>query len=54
MLTIDSIEALSTRVEALRGYLNIDQKRMEVMDDEKQTHNEEVDFHTPYLTTTFQ
>jgi peptide chain release factor 2 len=41
MLTIDSIEALSTRVEALRGYLNIEQKRMEVMDDEKQTHDPE-------------
>ena len=41
MLTTDSIEALSSRVEALRGYLNIEQKRMEVMDDEKQTQDPE-------------
>ena len=39
MLTIDSIEALSTRVDALKGYLNIEQKRIEVMDDEKQTQD---------------
>ena len=39
MLTIDSIEALSTRVDALKGYLNIAQKRIEVMDDEKQTQD---------------
>ncbi|MBT5147077.1 MAG: PCRF domain-containing protein, partial [Flavobacteriales bacterium] len=41
MLTVDSIEILSSRVEALRGYLNIEQKRMEVMEDEKQTHDPE-------------
>jgi peptide chain release factor 2 len=39
MLIIDSIEALSTRVDALKGYLNIEQKRIEVMDEEKQTQD---------------
>ncbi|HHZ82077.1 MAG TPA: peptide chain release factor 2 [Flavobacteriales bacterium] len=41
MLTIDSIEALAVRVEDLRGYLNIEHKRMEVNEDEKQTHDPE-------------
>ena len=41
MLTVDSIETLSSRLEALRGYLNIEQKRMEVMEEEKQTHDPE-------------
>ena len=41
MLTIDAIDILSSRLEALRGYLNIEQKRMEVMEDEKQTHDPE-------------
>ena len=41
MLTLDAIEALSSRLEALCGYLNIEQKRMEVIEDEKQTHDPE-------------
>jgi peptide chain release factor 2 len=41
MLHLDQIEALNTRVEALRGYLQIEKKRMEVYEDEKQTHDPE-------------
>jgi|TARA_B110000116_G_C16748359_1_gene542081 peptide chain release factor 2 len=41
MLHLDQIEALKTRVEALRGYLQIEKKRMEVDEDEKQTHDPE-------------
>ena len=39
MLNLDQIEALQKRVDALKGYLLIDQKRMEVQEDEKQTHD---------------
>ena len=39
MLNLDQIESLKKRVDALKGYLQIDQKRMEVMEDEKQTHD---------------
>jgi peptide chain release factor 2 len=41
MVHLDQIEALKTRVEALRGYLQIEKKRMEVDEDEKQTHDPE-------------
>ena len=41
MLNSDQIEALQTRVIALKGYLNIDVKRMEVAEEEKQTHDPE-------------
>ena len=41
MLHLDQIEALKTRAEALRGYLQIEKKRMEVDEDEKQTHDPE-------------
>jgi len=41
MLHLDQIEALKTRVQALRGYLQIEKKRMEVDEDEKQTHDPE-------------
>lgn len=39
MLNSDQIEVLSKRVESLKDYLNIDVKRMEVAEDEKQTHD---------------
>ena len=39
MLNLDQIESLKKRVDALKGYLQIDQKRMEFMEDEKQTHD---------------
>ena len=39
MLNLDQIESLKKRVDALKGYLQIDQTRMEVMEDEKQTHD---------------
>lgn len=41
MLNSDQIEDLVKRVESLKGYLNIDVKRMEVTEDEKQTHDPE-------------
>ena len=41
MINLDQIEALQKRVDALKGYLQIDSKRMEVDEDEKQTHDPE-------------
>lgn len=41
MLNSDQIEDLVKRVESLKGYLKIDVKRMEVTEDEKQTHDPE-------------
>ena len=41
MLNLDQIEALQKRVDALNGYLQIEAKRMEVQEDEKQTHDPE-------------
>ena len=41
MLNLDQIEALQKRVDALKGYLQIEEKRMEVQEDEKQTHDPE-------------
>ena len=39
MLNLDQIEALQKRVDALKSYLQIEEKRMEVQEDEKQTHD---------------
>ena len=41
MLNLDQIEALQKRVDALKDYLQIDSKRMKVMEEEKQTHDPE-------------
>ena len=41
MLTVDQINALSKRVEELRGYLGVEQKRMEIAEDEKLTQDPE-------------
>jgi peptide chain release factor 2 len=41
MLRSDEIEALQARVNALKGYLHIDAKRLEVSEEEKQTHDPE-------------
>ena len=39
MLTVDQINALSKRVEELKGYLGVEQKRMEIAEDEKLTQD---------------
>ena len=41
MLTVDQISALSKRVEELKGYLGVEQKRMEIAEDEKLTQDPE-------------
>jgi peptide chain release factor 2 len=41
MLTVDQINALSKRVEELKGYLGVEQKRMEIAEDEKLTQDPE-------------
>ena len=41
MLTVDQINALSKRVEDLKGYLGVEQKRMEIAEDEKLTQDPE-------------
>ena len=41
MLNLDQIEALQKRVDALKEYLQIETKRMEVQEDDKQTHDPE-------------
>ena len=41
MLTADQIQTSRNRVEALRGYLSIEQKRIDVLEDEKLTQDPE-------------
>ena len=41
MLTADQIQTSRNRVEALRGYLSIDQKRIDILEDEKLTQDPE-------------
>ena len=41
MLNLDQIEALQKRVDALKDYLQIDSKRLKVIEEEKQTHDPE-------------
>lgn len=41
MLTVDQINALSKRVKELKGYLGVEQKRMEIAEDEKLTQDPE-------------
>ena len=41
MLTVDQINALQKRVDDLKGYLSVEQKRMEITEDEKLTQDPE-------------
>ena len=41
MLTVDKIHSLAKRVEELKGYLAVEQKRMEIAEDEKLTQDPE-------------
>ena len=41
MLTVDQINALQKRVDDLKGYLSVEQKRMEIAEDEKLTQDPE-------------
>ena len=41
MLTMDQIAALGKRVDELKGYLGVEQKRMEIAEDEKLTQDPE-------------
>jgi peptide chain release factor 2 len=41
MITIDQLNALRTRVDALKGYLAIDAKRIEIAEEEKRTQDPE-------------
>ena len=41
MLNLDQIEVLQKRVDALKDYLQIDSKRLKVIEEEKQTHDPE-------------
>ncbi|MBS1583120.1 MAG: peptide chain release factor 2 [Bacteroidetes bacterium] len=41
MITIEKIEALQERLEALKGYLDIEEKRGQVQEEEKYTHDPE-------------
>ena len=41
MITIDQINALRKRIEDLRGYLSIDEKAIEIAEEEKRTQDPE-------------
>lgn len=41
MITSETLDGLSERLDALRGYLDIDQKRLEIQEDEKLTQDPE-------------
>ena len=39
MVTIDKISELQTRLEALKGYLDVEEKRGQILEEEKYTHD---------------